>query len=85
MQSAVYEWHPNDYLIKEKVRNKKEKRQIFSLAFLSGDSTILGATFMRNYDISFNVRNLQITFIRANCSDLKLFKDIYLNDDLDLK
>ena len=76
-KSSVFEWHPNDYLIKERVRNKKETRQIYSLAFLSGGSTILGATFMRNYDISFNVKTMQISFVRANCSDSKIFYEIY--------
>lgn len=63
----VYEWHPNDYLIKEGLWNSKESRGIYSLAFLPGNDNILGATFMRNYDISFDIDTGAITFIRANC------------------
>jgi hypothetical protein len=64
-------WHPNDYLIREyKVNDsmKIQKTESFSFGFMPHHKLILGATFMRNYEIKFDMNNGNTFFVRCDCS-----------------
>jgi hypothetical protein len=66
-----YIWHPNDYLIRESYQDLEsdiKENDSFSFGFLPGKSIILGATFMRNYEIQFDMDTGKTMFSRANCS-----------------
>lgn len=49
----------------------------FSFGFMKSDRFILGATFMRNMEISFDMGNGKSSFARCNCGGDKNFKEIY--------
>lgn len=82
-QDKEYLWHPNDYLIKEfKDKNSEiiKENRTFSFGFLPGKRFILGATFMRNYEIHFDMNKGQTSFARCNCGQVKNFRDIYIRE-----
>lgn len=63
--SGMVHWYPEDYLV-EKVTGKG---RYFCPGVKKLGHTILGATFMRNYDIYFDKLAKKITFSRANCEN----------------
>lgn len=59
-EGGEYQWHPNDYLVWEGDNLDEddiEKEESFSFGFLPGKSIILGATFMRNFQIKMNMKS----------------------------
>lgn len=58
--SVRYQWRPREYMI------WTGSSYCFGVRKL--DQLILGAAFMRNYDITFMTRESKISFTRANCS-----------------
>ena len=56
----VYTWHAQDYFIFSGSANCIGIKPLKDL--------ILGANFMRNYDLFFNIEEQTVSFARANCS-----------------
>lgn len=55
-------WYPQDYFV---ASGSSKSYQCIGIKVLK--DMILGALFMRNYDISFEKNGKKITFVRANC------------------
>ena len=70
-----YKWHPQDYMILPLDSNVH-----YCIGVKTLSHTILGALFMRNYDIYFDRTAKQIGFKRANCG-----LDPYFINDLSIK
>lgn len=65
-----YKWHPQDYLVLPLDSNTH-----YCIGVKTLSHTILGAIFMRNYDIYFDRTNKKISFTRANCGSDPYFID----------
>lgn len=61
----IVNWYPEDYLVKKDT----DKHPYYCPGVKRLSNVILGATFMRNYDIYFNKVEKTITFTRANCGN----------------
>ena len=59
---AEYKWYPSDYL-----STPKDSSVVHCAVVKPYSKVILGATFMRNYDIQFDQTDKKIRFARANC------------------
>ena len=66
-----YKWHPQDYMVQP-----LDSEVHYCVGAKTLTHVILGAIFMRNYDIVFDRTEKKIRFQRANCS-----KDPYFIDD----
>lgn len=58
-----YNWNPKDYMI--------ETQNYLCVGVKSLHKIILGAVFMRNYDITFDISKSEISFVRADCQKLQ--------------
>lgn len=72
MKEYDYKWKPKDYFLESETISNK-----FCIGFEEYFMNILGANFMRNYDILFDSKNTQVTFVRANCSNDPNFNSYY--------
>lgn len=70
-----YYWHPQEYLVQPLDSNTHYCVGVKTLSHM-----ILGAIFMRNYDIHFDRTAKQIGFARSNCG-----QDPFFIDDLSFK
>jgi hypothetical protein len=52
--------------------NKKSKGRM-CVSFEESSDNLLGAIFLRNYDISYDIENKALSFVRARCDDSSLF------------
>lgn len=66
-KDKVITWFPEDYLIKTLDKGKI----LYCPGMKKLNNIVLGATFMRNYDILFNKVEKTITFARSDCSNSK--------------
>lgn len=73
-----YKWYPQEQFVDP--LEKDDKSICYGMKSLT--NVILGAVFMRNYDIYFDRTNKRIAFSRSNCGDLKNYFDIYPEDDV---
>lgn len=62
-------WYPEDYLVKR----EEVEGVYYCPGMKKSDSVVLGATFMRNYDINFNKAEKSVTFVRSNCGETEEF------------
>lgn len=69
-QILPYKWYPQDYLVAPLDSNLH-----YCVGIKSLSHTILGALFMRNYDIYFDKTAKKIGFIRSNCGSDPYFID----------
>lgn len=74
-ENVPYKWYPQDYLVQP-----LDSALHYCIGVKSLSHTILGALFMRNYDIFFDRTEKRIGFRRANCGS-----DPYFIDDLKTK
>lgn len=58
----VWDWFPQDYLVQA-----LDSTNHFCIGVKSLKDIILGAVFMRNYDIYFDKLKKQVSFVRSNC------------------
>ncbi len=73
LENTRVNWSPFDYFSQD--NNSKKKLCISVKPF---KENLLGAVFMRNYDVFFNLRKQEISLIRAKCSQnefLSTFQD----------
>ena len=77
-KDVTYKWHPQDYLVSPVGSPNK-----FCLGVHKHKMFILGALFMRNYDISINQTTMQVKYRRSNCDKSTSFIDSFEdnNDD----
>ena len=68
-QNRRYVWFPRDYLHERKNPFDEKSPGFCNTVNLSDspNSLLLGAMFMRHYDIYFDRANEKITFVRAHC------------------
>lgn len=43
------------------------------ISFEQSSDNLLGGVFLRNYDISYDIDNMALSFVRARCDDSSLF------------
>lgn len=70
--SIEYKWHPQDYLVQP-----LDSKTHYCVGVKTLSHMILGAIFMRNYDIYFDRTAKKVGFMRSNCG-----MDPYFIDDL---
>lgn len=66
----TYKWHPQDYMV-----ISDEDPSFYCVSMKSNHHTILGAVFMRNYDIYIDRSTKTLSFNRANCASDPYFID----------
>lgn len=75
---AEYKWLPQDQFVDP--LDTSDSSICYGMKSLT--NVILGAVFMRNYDVYFDRTNKRIAFSRSNCGNLKNYFDIYPEDDV---